>query len=791
MASAISLGFEVNDGNFKTALKAIDSEIKAMDEGIKAATKEMEVMGDSEETAAKRSELLTKMLDAQHTKLDALRGEYEKSSAKLAELQTALEKAKESGDPEAIARATNAYNKQRTEVANLESQMNKTSAGIADTTAKMQESGEASDDLSGKVEALGNKFDLSLAKQGIDTAKEALTNFAKSVADASKAVWDMASDASTAADDMLTLSTQTGISTKALQEYAYASRFVDTEVSTITGSLTKLTKNMGSSSKDVAAAFDTLRVSTTDSAGAMRDSEAVFWDCIDALGSVQNATERDQLAMTLFGKSAQQLNPLIEAGSAKWREYCDEANDAGLILSEEGVGALGAFNDGLQRVEATMDAAKNQIFASLAPAFESIATAVANVAQEFTKWVQTDEAQAMLTGIADKVVALVQEMSQNLGPAIEMAKEAFSRVAEGIRFVVENSDLLVTAFKLLGGAIVALEIAQFAAAVASLANPIGAVILAVSSLAAIVVANMDRIQSEVTGAWDAIQSVWSVAQSFFTGLWDGITAVFADAGARLGQELTTAWQTIQTAWSVATQYFAEIWAAVTSVFDGAASWFGDKFKSAWQAVSAVWDGVKQYFAGIWTGITGTFDAANSWFGQKFTAAWQAIQTAWSGVGQYFAQVWQTIVSAFDNGPAKMLQIGKSLISGIWEGIKSMSGWIGECITNFASEYIAGPIKKFFGIASPSKYMRDEIGTNLGLGVVEGILGTKDQMQEAYKAMIPDVGSLSGRADTISVAYNVQSAQGGSGIVWPSAADDRPIILKLNDRELGRAVRGYA
>ena len=36
---------------------------------------------------------------------------------------------------------------------------------------------------------------------------------------------------------------------------------------------------------------------------------------IDALGKVTNETERDALAMQILGKSAQELNPLIEAGS--------------------------------------------------------------------------------------------------------------------------------------------------------------------------------------------------------------------------------------------------------------------------------------------------------------------------------------------------------------------------------------------------------------------------------------------------------------------------------------------
>ena len=54
--------------------------------------------------------------------------------------------------------------------------------------------------------------------------------------------------------------------------------------------------------------------------GTLRDSEEVYWEIIEALGKVENETERDALAMALLGKSATDLNPLIEAGSEKMEE---------------------------------------------------------------------------------------------------------------------------------------------------------------------------------------------------------------------------------------------------------------------------------------------------------------------------------------------------------------------------------------------------------------------------------------------------------------------------------------
>ena len=44
-----------------------------------------------------------------------------------------------------------------------------------------------------------------------------------------------------------------------------------------------------------------LGISVTDASGNLRDSETVYWETIDALGKVSNETERDALAMRIFG----------------------------------------------------------------------------------------------------------------------------------------------------------------------------------------------------------------------------------------------------------------------------------------------------------------------------------------------------------------------------------------------------------------------------------------------------------------------------------------------------------
>ena len=214
---------------------------------------------------------------------------------------------------------------------------------LEDTAGATQEATEALDEqneemvgLGDTVDSLASKFGINLPN-GITEALNGMKGFsAESVAalgaiaagvamaiKAMKELYDTTIAAAADVDELIAQSMITGLSTKTLQELQYAENLIDVSVDTITGSLTKLTRNMVSArdgNSSMAESFADLGVSITDTNGNLRSAEAVFYDLIDALGQVENPTERDALAMELFGKSAQDLNPLILQGSDALRE---------------------------------------------------------------------------------------------------------------------------------------------------------------------------------------------------------------------------------------------------------------------------------------------------------------------------------------------------------------------------------------------------------------------------------------------------------------------------------------
>ena len=332
-------------------------------------------------------------------------------------------------------------------------------------------------------------------KSSLEGAKSAAGDFVKTLAGVTAAataavsgLFAFTKGAAQWADDVNTLSKTTGISTNELQKFMYASDLIDVSVETLSGALTKLTRNMAEPSKAAAAAFDTLKVSTTDATGALRDRQTVFYETIEALGKVANETERDALAMDIFGKSAQELNPLIKGGAQVLKELGDEAERAGLILSQETLDGLNDFNDKLDLLKAKGTAIKNLAASEMTPAFDGLLEVADELLDDINEMAKSGElkklAKELGEGIKNAATALkniikfVWEYKDAIGAAV--AAMVTFKISMSIANLVNS---LVTGFKALSAATKA-ETADMAALnTVMAANPIGVVISLVASLA--------------------------------------------------------------------------------------------------------------------------------------------------------------------------------------------------------------------------------------------------------------------------------------------------------------------
>jgi hypothetical protein len=128
-----------------------------------------------------------------------------------------------------------------------------------------------------------------------------------------------------------------------------------------------------------------------------------------------------------------------------------------------------------------------------------------------------------------------------------------------------------------------------------------------------------------------------------------------------------------------------------------------------------WAGAKDYFRGVRKGIDDAFASIDSWMTDKFGDTWIDIKKTVSGWANYF------------------VDLGGDIVTGLWNGIKGCVGWLTSKLGTFCSDAL-GAIKNFFGIKSPSRVMRDQVGKMLGIGMAEGITDSVGDVQKAMQGL---------------------------------------------------------
>ncbi len=365
------LNFEVGgEQQYKQAIAEINRGNQVLNAEMKKLSEQYKGNEDSMEAMRAKSDLLQRQLQQQRDKIETLRAALQNAATEYGEAD----------------RRTQSW---QTQLLNAERDEIRLQRALEETNRDLEAQSEATEESSKKMVGFGDAVTGLADRLGIQipaaarTALEGMNDFSVgSVAafgaaataigvayEAASALHNLTKDAAADADALLTRSAQTGLDTSLLQGLDYASRFLDFEG--IDQSLVKLTASMDKArdgAEEQAEAFQALGVSVTGTDGQLRDNWETFKDVIDALGDVQNATERDALANDIFGKSYSELKPLIDAGSDSLQGYIDKAVESGYVMEHDQIEKLGEVDDAVQESEAHWEALKNKIAVEWAPA---------------------------------------------------------------------------------------------------------------------------------------------------------------------------------------------------------------------------------------------------------------------------------------------------------------------------------------------------------------------------------------------------------------------------------------
>lgn len=367
MARAAKLGGTIaldGEKEYKKAIDEITAGLKVNYTQMGLVAAQYAVAGNSEEALRAKSVALSDTIASQTEKIELMRGQLAKSIEKNGE------------GSKTTMQYQAALNKAETELVKMNNQMDGYQQQLAQVNEETQDTAKSTKSLADVAMGMADTFGLSVPPAMQNTISK-LDGVSASGAAAVGMIGAMVAGlakltigTSQTADNLLTLSSTTGLSTDALQEFEYASELLDVSSDTMQGSLTKLIKNMATAkggTGEAAEAFKTLHIKVANSNGSLKDANEVFYKAIDALGKVKNETDRDAMSIQIFGKSARELNPLIEAGSARLKELGVEAHNVGYVMDNETLQQFGQLDDAMQRMSKQSDALKNSLALALLP----------------------------------------------------------------------------------------------------------------------------------------------------------------------------------------------------------------------------------------------------------------------------------------------------------------------------------------------------------------------------------------------------------------------------------------
>lgn len=486
----ITIEFRGDTTRLDKALRDVNKSTKDIDKELRQVDKALKFNPTSVELWRQKQDLLKAKISETKDKLDVLK----QAQAKM--------------DADGVDKNSEEYRKLQREIIVTENQLK---------------------NYEGQLKKVGNVNLRATSEQfkqlgnNLTQAGEAMKGLSTAGAAVAASIGALAVKSGQWADDLNTMSKVYGISTIDLQKYKAAADLVDVSVEDIAKSHLKLEKTMYSAangSKSQAEAFDKLGVSVTNSDGSLKSSDQVFQEVITSLGNMTNETERDALAQKILGKSAANLNPLIEDQGETYKNVADTFAKYNLdFVDQETLDKANQFNDKLDEMKMVGQTSLSIVGAKLAelllPAMEKVAEWMGKLAEKISNMNPT---VLTVIGIIGGVLAVI-------APLLLI----FGKIAFAISSIMGLMSTLGVSF-------------------AAIAGPVGIAIAAIAAIIAIGVLlykNWDKIKAVAKAVGEKIKTIWTSIKTSITNTIKSIKTKVSDGWESIKTKTANAWNTIK------------------------------------------------------------------------------------------------------------------------------------------------------------------------------------------------------------------------------------------------------
>lgn len=308
-----------------------------------------------------------------------------------------------------------------------------------------------------------------------------------------------------------------------------------------------------------------------------------------------------------------------------------------------------------------------------------------------------------------------------------------------------------------------------------------------------------NIYNTVIGWWNNVVSFFTeTIPAWIASIGEWFQQLPYNIGYALGQAIGSVIKFGQDAWNWVTtelpkiitgiiEWFQQlpgrIWKWLLDTIDRIKQWGSQTYTSMTTAAKNAFNGVVDWFkqlpGRIWSWLTSVIDKVKSWGSNLVKTGTDAAKNTFNNIIDWFKKL-----------PGKILDIGKSIVEGLWNGITSMGDWLWGNVTGFFGGLVDG-IKNTLGIHSPSRVMRDEVGKMLPAGAV---LGVRDAMPKAIRQVDGMFSGLVSAMSPVSARVSPAGASGGinyggiSIVVNAAPGMDENALVRRMEQRLAEATR---
>lgn len=497
------------------------------------------------------------------------------------------------------------------------------------------------------------------------------------------------------------MSQKIGISAEAYQKWDYVMQRAGGSIDSMKMGMKTLSQQAEKNSD----AFQKLGISQEEVQNLSQ--EDLFERTVKGLAGMEQGTERATLASQLLGRAGADMGPLLNGGTEAIEEQMEIAEKYGMVMPDAAIKASAAFEDSLTTMQMTFEGLKNRMMAEFLPAMTQVTDGMA-------KLFAGDDSGA--EDVAKGIEGIVKKVAEVLPKIVKIGADIASNLAQTFISNIQS--------KLGGGQLVD----AFSKGVDLVVQNVPPMI---EDLATKFADNAPMIAEQGTemiiklgeGLIEALPQLISAAGQIVNGLlrvFIGIPALLLAKGA----------------------------SAVGSFILGLLKKANGVATAAGKLVSNAVKGLKklpsQFLTWAGKGISSLVSGFNKGVSKIKTAAGKLASGA---------------VDKLKSGFNKVKDIGTNIVHGIGQGITNGKKWIEDRIREFVGN-VKSFLKNLFGIKSPSKWARDNIGKMIDAGLAKGITDNAGMVDDAMESVVPDIDSgafsttrtLAGTGNGVKMSY---------------------------------------